>query len=83
LVEPAIIRFLRAATAAWSIEPRSGRIVPLPIRSDRNTLPSRARRIETDGRRQTSITAESREPSGRRRSSCGLAVSNGRLDRPE
>ena len=57
--------------------------VPLPTRSDRKTLGSRARRIDTTGRRQTSITADSREPSGSRRSSCGLAVSNGRLDSPE
>ena len=33
--------------------------------------------MEIAGRRVTSITADSREPSGSRRSSCGLAVSNG------
>ena len=82
-VAPAIMMFFRAATAAASIEPISGDIVPLPTRSARNTLPSRARRIDTAGRSVTSITADSLDPSGRRRSSCGLAVSNGRLDRPE
>ena len=81
-VAPAIMMFFRAATAAARNEPTSGLIVPLPTRSARNTLPIRARRMEIAGRRATSMTADSREPSGRRRSSCGLAVSNGRLDRP-
>ena len=39
----------------------------------------RARRIDSDGRWHTPITADRRLPSGSRRSSCGLAVSNGRL----
>ncbi len=60
----------------------SSDMVPLPTRSWRNTRPSRARRIETAGRDVTPITADNREPSGSRRSSCGLAESNGRLVRP-
>ncbi len=83
LVDPAIMRFLRAATAADRKRPTSGPIVPLPTRSDMKTLPRRARRIDTAGLTVTSMTALSREPSGRRRSSWGLAVSNGRLDSPE
>ena len=83
LVAPAIMMFLRAATAAARKVPTSGPMVPLPTRSARKTLPIRARRMEMAGRSVTSITADSREPSGSRRSSCGLAVSNGRLDRPE
>jgi len=83
LVEPAIIMFLRATTAARMNAASPWSSVPLPTRSDRNTLGSRARRIETTGRLVTSMTAESRDPSGSRRSSCGLAVSNGRLDSPE
>jgi hypothetical protein len=39
--------------------------------------------METAGLTVTSITALNREPSGRRRSSWGLAVSNGLLDSPE
>ena len=82
-VAPAIMMFFRAATAAAQERGQPSVMVPLPTRSARKTLPSRARRIETPGRRQTSMTADSREPSGSRRSSCGLAESNGRLDRPE
>ena len=62
---------------ATGTTPSSGEIVPLPTRVSRKTRPSRARRIDSDGRWHTPITAESREPSGSRRSSCGLAVSNG------
>lgn len=82
LVEPEIMMFFLAATAAERKRPSSGVRVPFPTRSLRNTLPSRERRMEMDGRTVTSMTAESREPSGRRRSSWGLAVSNGLLDRP-
>ena len=82
-VAPAIRRFFRAAAAAARKDATAGLIVPLPARSLRNTLPSRARRMDTAGRTVTSITADRRDPSGRRTSSCGLAVSNGRLDRPE
>ncbi len=83
LVAPAIMMFLRAAVAAARNVATSEDSVPLPTRSARNTLPSRERRMEIAGRKVTSITADSREPSGSRRSSWGLAVSNGRLDRPE
>ena len=83
LVAPAIMMFFRAATAAVRKPPSSGSSVPLATRSARNTLPSRARRMEIAGRSVTSITADNREPSGRRRSSCGWAVSKGRLDSPE
>ena len=83
LVAPAIMMFLRADVAAARKVASSGESVPLPTRSARNTLPIRARRMEIAGRRVTSMTADSREPSGSRRSSCGLAVSNGRLDSPE
>ncbi|GAA3116489.1 hypothetical protein GCM10010466_04420 [Planomonospora alba] len=82
LVEPAIMMFFLAATAADRKRPRVGVSVPLPTRSLRKTLPSRARRMETAGRTVTSMTAESRDPSGSRRSSWGFAVSKGRLDRP-
>ena len=75
--------FFRAATAAARNDPACGLIVPLPTMSARNTLPIRARRMEMAGRMVTSITADIREPSGSRRSSWGLAVSNGRLDSPE
>ena len=47
------------------------------------TLPIRARRMDSAGLRVTSMTADSREPSGSRRSSCGLAESKGREERPE
>ncbi len=43
----------------------------------------RARRMDSAGLVVTSITADNREPSGRRMSSCGFAESKGRLDRPE
>ena len=82
-VEPAIMMFLRASTVADRNAAMPSSTVPLRTRSARKTLGIRARRIEIDGRLQTSITADSREPSGSRRSSCGFAVSNGRLDRPE
>ena len=75
--------FFLAAVAAARNAAVSGRSVPFPTRSARKTLPSRALLMETAGRSVTSITADSLDPSGRRRSSCGLAVSNGRLDRPE
>jgi hypothetical protein len=83
LVEPAIMMFFLASTAAERKPASSGLIVWLPTRSARNTLPIRARRMEIAGRSVTSMTADSREPSGNRRSSWGLAVSNGRLDKPE
>ena len=82
-VAPAIMMFFLAPTAAARKLARSGVMVPLPTRSARKTLPIRARLIEIAGRRVTSMTADIREPSGSRRSSCGLAVSNGRLDSPE
>jgi hypothetical protein len=83
LVAPAIMMFFRAAVAAARKVAASGSSVPLPTRSARNTLPIRARRMDTAGRCVTSTTADIRAPSGSRRSSCGLAVSNGRLDSPE
>ena len=83
LVAPAIMMFFLAPVAAVRKSASSGSRVPLATRSARNTLPSRARRMETEGRSVTSMTADSRDPSGSRRSSCGWAVSKGRLDRPE
>lgn len=78
LVAPAIMMFLRAATAARRKRMTSSVKVLVASRSSRLTWPRRARRIDRLGRWHTPITAERREPSGRRRSSCGLAESNGR-----
>ncbi len=83
LVAPAIMMFLRARTAQARKWPSSGVRVPLPTRSEMKTLPRRARRMDSAGRRATSMTADRREPSGSLRSSCGLAESKGREDRPE
>src|SRR6266536_677760 len=49
-VAPAIMMFFLAAVAAARNAAASGRIVPFPTRSARNTLPIRARRMDTAGR---------------------------------
>ncbi len=70
LVAPAIMMFLRAATAARRKSAMSGDIVALVTRSSRNTFDMRALRIDTAGREHTFMTADRREPSGSSRSSC-------------
>ena len=83
LVAPAIMMFLRAATAAERNAAISGVTEPNLTRSSRWTRERRERRIEMEGREHTSMTAERREPSGSRMSSCGFAESNDLLVRPE
>ena len=82
-VAPAIMMFLRARTAAEQKAASRGVRDPSRTRSSRPTRSRRARRTEIEGREQTSMTADRREPSGRRRSSWGLAESKGREARPE
>ena len=79
LVAPAIMMFFRAATAADRKPASSPLMEPLSTSMSRLARPIRARRMESEGRWHTPITAESRLPSGSRRSSWGLAVSKGRL----
>ncbi len=79
LVAPAIMMFFRAATAAEEKPASSEDIEPFSTSMSRLARWMRARRMDSEGRWHTPITAERRLPSGRRSSSCGLAVSKGGL----
>ena len=81
-VAPAIMMFARASTAACRNAAVCSSTVPSRTRSGRNICGNRLRRIDTTGRSVADITADSRDPSGSRRSSSGLAGVNGRAFMP-
>ncbi len=81
-VPPEITIFRRAATAATKNWRSGSSSIPRATNSSRLESSKRCRRMTRLGRRETSITAKSREPSAICRFSSGLPASNRRSELP-
>ena len=82
LVAPQTIMFIRERTAAARKCANRSSMVWSSTNFGKNICGNRLRRILTDGRSPAIITADSREPSCSRRSSCGVTGVHGRALMP-